>query len=100
MPSAEGSNIRAHRMRPPKDNQPALAQLLPAVETLFTNLETFVTSFFLYLVIKIEGGLLLFLKKKKKYFLLLPLYALPHFSVPGEVGGKEFLKNLEGGNFY
>lgn len=39
----------------------------PAVKTLFTNLETFVTSFLLYLVIKIEGGLLPFFLKKK-YF--------------------------------
>lgn len=44
MPSAEGSNMHAHRMQPPKDDQPAITLLL-AVKTLFTNLKTFVTSF-------------------------------------------------------
>ena len=86
-------------MRPLKDDQPALA-LLPAVKNLFSNLETFVTCFCVVFGNKNRGGVVASFFLKRMFFLLPPLYALPHFSVLGEVGGKESLKNPEGGNLY
>lgn len=104
MPSAEGTNRRARCMQPPRAEQPALTYCLQSKPFSLTWKPLLLFFCVLYLVTKIEGRFLLLLLVlflfKKKLFLLLLLYALPYFSVLGEVGGKESLKNPEGGNFF